>query len=181
MSSSRVSDSYKTSRRVEQNRVSRGGRNMSAQTGLVYQLPIVTGEVAEPPCHLCPAICCNYIAVEIDKPTSKSEFEQIRWYLMHEKIHVFVDEGEWFLQVWNRCDNLQADNSCAIYETRPEICREYGADKKGEVNCHAVAADNEEYDLLFTEPAQIEAYYEKWYKKRYGKKKKNKTGKKRKS
>ena len=152
---------------------------MSAYSGLVYELPIVRGEVAEPPCPLCPAICCNYIAVEIDKPTSKTQFEQLRWYLMHEKINVFVDEGEWFLQVWSRCDNLNRDNTCAIYETRPEICREYGTDKKGEVNCHAVAKKNEEYDLLFTEPAQIEAYYTKWYEKRYGKKKKKKKDEKR--
>lgn len=147
---------------------------MGTFSGLTYELPIVKGDPDEPPCHLCPGICCSYIAVEIDKPSSKTEFEQIRWYLMHEKIHVFVDEGEWFLQVWNHCENLQPDNTCRIYETRPEICREYGTDKEDLVNCHAVAEENEEYDLLFKEPAEIEAYYAKWYKKRYGKKKKKK-------
>jgi len=151
---------------------------MTAYSGLTYELPLVRGKVDTPPCHLCPAICCQYYALEIDKPTSKKDFEQIRWYLLHERTHVFVDEGKWYLQIWNRCSHLTTDQRCEIYETRPEICREYGADAEGQVNCHAVSTKNEEYDLLFTEPEQLEKYYRKLYEKRYGKKKKQKGRKK---
>jgi Fe-S-cluster containining protein len=127
---------------------------------------------------LCSAICCNYLALEIDKPNSKKEFEYIRWYLLHENTHVFVESGKWYLQIWNKCTHLQPDNKCGIYETRPEICREYGTSDKGQVNCHAVSSENEEYDILFTEPEEVEAFYRNWHEKRYGKKKKKQKRKK---
>lgn len=139
-----------------------------AFSGLVYQLPLVHGTPAEPPCHLCPAICCSYFALQIDTPTCKKDFENLRWYLMHEKIHVFVDNGEWYLQVWNRCMNLMPDNRCGIYETRPQICRDYGFGEEREVNCHATSESNKEYEILFTEASQLEEYYKKWYETRYG-------------
>lgn len=138
-------------------------------SGLVYQLPLVTETPSQPPCHLCPAICCNYFALQIDTPTSRKDFENLRWYLMHQKVHVFVDAGKWYLQVWTPCQHLQPDNRCGIYETRPDICREYGTDTEGTVNCHATSESNSEYEVLFTEATQIEEYYQGWYQKRYGK------------
>ncbi|MCG3198118.1 MAG: YkgJ family cysteine cluster protein [Candidatus Omnitrophica bacterium] len=138
-------------------------------SGLIYKLPLVKDTPKDPPCHVCPAICCSYFSLEIDTPKSKHDFENLRWYLMHEKVHVFLDSGKWYLQVWSRCVNLQPDNRCGIYETRPQICREYGYGEDHEVNCHATAEKNSEYDLVFTEPEQLEKYYRDWYRKRYGK------------
>ena len=37
---------------------------------------------------------------------------------------------------------------------------------------------NEDYDVLFTEPAEIEAYYKEWHEKRYAKKNGKGNGKK---
>jgi Fe-S-cluster containining protein len=91
---------------------------------------------------------------------------------MHEKVHVFVDSGEWYLQVWTRCQHLLRDNRCGVYETRPQICREYGFGEGGDVNCHATSEPNAEYDLVFTEAHELEAYYQKWYENRYGWRKK---------
>lgn len=147
------------------------------ERGIYYELPVVQGNPEHPPCDKCPAICCHYFALEIDKPTSKTAFDQIRWYLLHEKTHVFIDEGSWFVQIWNPCNHLLPDNRCGIYETRPEICRDYGANEEGEVNCHAVSSDNEEYDVLFTCPEDLDRYYQKWYEKRYGKKNPKRTRK----
>lgn len=138
-------------------------------SGLVYKLPLVKGTPTDPPCHACPAICCSYFSLEIDTPKCKHDFENLRWYLMHEKVHVFLDSGKWYLQVWNRCVNLLSDNRCGVYETRPQICRDYGYGEDREVNCHATASKNAEYDVVFTEPEQIEKYYRDWHRKRYGK------------
>ncbi|MCA9442282.1 MAG: YkgJ family cysteine cluster protein, partial [Candidatus Omnitrophica bacterium] len=151
---------------------------MQNERGIYYELPVVQGDPEDPPCDKCPAICCHYFALEIDKPKSKTAFDQIRWYLLHEKTHVFIDEGSWFVQIWNPCNHLQPDNRCGIYETRPEICREYGTDEDGAVNCHGVSSDNEEYDVLLTSPEELDEYYKKWHKKRYGKKKSKKKLKK---
>lgn len=30
-----------------------------------------------------------------------------------------------FVRIFHRCDQLTPDNLCAVYETRPTICREY--------------------------------------------------------
>jgi Fe-S-cluster containining protein len=80
-----------------------------------------------PPCHLCTARCCKYFALQIDTPTTREEYDHIRWYLMHEGIAVWKDDGDWYLEIRTVCRHLQPDNSCGIYETRPRICRDYGS------------------------------------------------------
>ena len=97
-------------------------------------------------CEHCAAACCRYIALPIDKPKSGRDYDDIRWYLMHEGVTVFVEEGDWYVQFQTRCKNLGADNLCTIYETRPEICREY---EPGECD-YSVGTYG--YDHLFTHP-----------------------------
>ena len=104
-------------------------------------------------CEHCIAACCRYIALPLDKPTSARDYDDIRWYLMHQGIIVFVEEGDWYIQFQARCKNLGADNRCGIYESRPEICREY---EPGECD---YAGGTYGYDNLFTHPEQIDEYY----------------------
>lgn len=54
------------------------------------------------------------------------EHDQVRWYLLHESVVVWVQDGEWHLEVRVPCRHLQPDNRCGIYDRRPDICREYG-------------------------------------------------------
>ena len=122
------------------------------------------------PCHLCNASCCRYFALQIDKPRSKQDFDHIRWYLMHEGIAVWVDEGDWYLEVRTVCRHLQPDHTCGIYETRPQICRDYGL--PGEDVCEFFTQDLE-YDLMFESDAQFDT----WLEKRKAKKKKKKKKK----
>lgn len=76
------------------------------------------------PCQGCDH-CCRYVAIEIDKPTTKKDFENIRWYLLHRSISIIIDwEGAWLIQFDTPCEWL-ADGKCTHYELRPEICREY--------------------------------------------------------
>lgn len=105
-------------------------------------------------CDSCAALCCRYLALPIDNPEDAADFDNVRWYLMHEQIVVFVEEGQWFIGILTKCKNLQPDNRCGIYETRPRICRSYSTD-----NCDYHGGPYE-YDHLFTSAEQLRAYAE---------------------
>ncbi len=113
-------------------------------------------------CEHCAAACCRYLALPLDKPACKRDYDDMRWYLMHESVTVFVEEGDWYIQFETRCKNLKADNQCGVYETRPEICREY------EPNSCDYAGGSYGYDHLFTHPKQIEEHYYKKTGKKLG-------------
>jgi Fe-S-cluster containining protein len=77
------------------------------------------------PCHECTA-CCSYIALEIDEPTTNREYDYIRWYLFRPNVKVYVDwDGDWHLQVDSDCQHLLPNGLCGVYETRPNICRDF--------------------------------------------------------
>jgi Fe-S-cluster containining protein len=105
---------------------------------------------AGPPCHDCTARCCKYFALEIDEPKDAEDFDFIRWYLMHEHVVVWKDDGDWYLEIRTRCKNLLPDNRCAVYETRPQICRDYGwpDEDNPEVPCDYFN-EGLDYDLFF--------------------------------
>ena len=66
---------------------------------------------------------------------------------------VFLEDGDWYLLVHNRCKHLDDDNRCLQYETRPQICRDY-SNKKCEYE------DDWVYDHYFEAPEQVEEYAE---------------------
>ena len=104
-------------------------------------------------CDHCTAKCCRYFALPIDTPDSREEFEYIRWYLLHERASVFVEGETWYLLVHTVCRHLGDDNRCGIYETRPQICREYSTDE-----CEF--DDDWTYDKYFETPEQVHEYME---------------------
>ena len=104
-------------------------------------------------CEYCTAKCCRYFALPIETPNDWRDFEFIRWYLLHEQASVFTEDGDWYLMVHTVCKHLQHDNRCGIYETRPQICREYTTD-----NCEY--EDNWTYDQYFETPEQVYEYAE---------------------
>ncbi len=106
----------------------------------------------------------------MDKPTSARDYDDIRWYLMHVGVIVFVEEGDWYVQYQTQCKNLGADNLCGVYETRPEICREY------EPGACDYSGGSYEYDHLFTHPKQVEAFYFQKTGKKLGKPAERKPG-----
>jgi uncharacterized protein len=95
-------------------------------------------------CDQCAALCCRYFALPIDNPETKRDYDNIRWYLLHEKVVIFIESKQWYIGILNRCKQLQNDNRCGIYATRPAICRSYTTD-----NCDYHAGDYG-YDQLFT-------------------------------
>lgn len=106
-------------------------------------------------CEHCTGLCCRYVALPLEKPTTRRDFDDIRWFVMHQGVSVFCEDGDWFVQFASKCDNLQDDNLCGIYESRPHICREYSA---GE--CDYQGGDYN-YEYRFTTPDEVERYVAK--------------------
>lgn len=103
-------------------------------------------------CEHCTAMCCRYVALPIETPDTFSEFEDIRWYLIHENIAVFIEDDEWFISFHTPCRHIQDDFRCGIYETRPQICRRYTTD-----NCDYHSGDYG-WSAHFTSPEHLDAY-----------------------
>jgi Fe-S-cluster containining protein len=104
-------------------------------------------------CEYCTAKCCKYFALPIEDPETFEEFEYLRWFLLHDRASVFKEEGSWYLLVHTTCKHLRSDNMCGIYETRPQICRDYTTD-----NCEFY--DDWVYDFYLETPEQVWDYTE---------------------
>jgi Fe-S-cluster containining protein len=104
-------------------------------------------------CSFCTGKCCRYFSLPIDNPTTWNDYDSIRWYLAHGRTAVYVEQGQWYLLVYSRCNHLTSDNRCGIYLNRPRICREYTTD-----NCEYDVETV--FDKLFETPEQIWEYAE---------------------
>ncbi|MGL5095039.1 MAG: YkgJ family cysteine cluster protein, partial [Planctomycetia bacterium] len=60
-------------------------------------------------CEYCTAKCCQYISVPITKPETWKDFDEVRWFVAHQDISVYVDDGSWYLLVNRVCKHLQPD------------------------------------------------------------------------
>ena len=107
-------------------------------------------------CDHCTAKCCRYFALPIDEPTTRKDFDYIRWYLLHDRATVFVEESSWYLLVHTTCKHLMDDHRCGIYHTRPQICRDYTTDE-----CEF--DDDWCYDKYFETAEQIDEYADALY------------------
>ena len=116
-------------------------------------------------CGECVGLCCRYLAFEISKPKTRRDFDDMRWYLLHEDCIIFVEDGDWYIQVNRKCKKLQPDNRCGIYGDRPAICQEYTTK---ECDYHG---EEYEYDHLFTEPEQIARFADERFARRRKRKK----------
>ena len=77
------------------------------------------------PCADC-SNCCEYLALEIDEPTTMKDFDNILWYLLHEHVWVYVDhDNSWNIQFNTKCEKLDKSGQCGYYANRPILCREY--------------------------------------------------------
>ncbi|MCG3128919.1 MAG: hypothetical protein CHACPFDD_03815 [Phycisphaerae bacterium] len=103
-------------------------------------------------CEHCTALCCRYIALPVDTPTTREELDQIRWFLLHGGVSIFIEDGDWYISMETACRHLQGDFRCGIYETRPKICRDFSTE-----NCDYHAGDYG-FEHHFTCPEHLEAY-----------------------
>ena len=101
-------------------------------------------------CEKCTGLCCRYFALPIETPEDWDDYDDIRWYLCHEDITVFLEDGDWYINVKNKCKYLsEKDYKCGIYDKRPIICRGYKTD-----DCDFTSNDYD-YELHFTDEHQI--------------------------
>jgi Fe-S-cluster containining protein len=92
--------------------------------------------------------------LEIDAPETRQQYDDIRWYLVHQNVFVFIEKKKWYLGIYSRCKHLQEDNRCGIYETRPRICRQYSTD-----NCDYHGGEYD-WEVLFSSAEQLWEYAE---------------------
>lgn len=98
--------------------------------------------------------CCMYVTVPLDYPRSNDQKDMFRWYLLHRNVEIYIDhDKEWHILFKTPCDKLLSNGMCSIYETRPQICKDYSAD-----SCSRTGKD---YIELFRKPDDLEKYFEK--------------------
>jgi Fe-S-cluster containining protein len=126
-------------------------------------------------CEQCSALCCKYFALPIETPEDKGDYDDIRWYLYHKGITVFVEEGDWYISINNKCKHLsKKDNRCKIYDKRPRICRGYKVR-----TCDLVEGEYD-YQLHLESDKQIEEYIKIKFADGAGKKRKTRRKRKKK-
>lgn len=104
-------------------------------------------------CDKCTGLCCRYFALPIDDPEDWNDYDDIRWFLAHEEITVFVEDGDWYINVNNKCRHLSDGTyKCQIYDKRPKLCRAYSME-----NCD-FTSDEYDYEMHFTDDHQMEEY-----------------------
>ncbi len=104
-------------------------------------------------CEKCTGLCCRYFALPIETPEDREDYDDIRWYLCHENITIFVEDGDWYLNVKNKCGHLSnKDYRCRIYDKRPKICRGYR-----HKDCDYTSGEYD-FELHFTDSMQMEEY-----------------------
>ena len=112
-------------------------------------------------CSRCPGDkCCSYITQHIDTPRSMDDFDHLAWQLAHANIQAYKDEDGWFLLVMNTCRFLQKDGRCGIYETRPQLCRDYSNDY-----CELDEPAENSFKYFFRNYEELDAYCRKRFKK----------------
>jgi len=120
-------------------------------------------------CDKCTGLCCRYFALPIDTPKDKGDYDDIRWYLCHKNVTVFVEDGDWYINLNNRCRYLSGkDHKCKIYSNRPKICRQYRHN-----DCDLTEGEYD-YQLHFTNDRQIEGYMKTKVKRKKAKRTKTK-------
>lgn len=115
-------------------------------------------------CRFCRAKCCKYFGLQIDTPKTKHDFENIRWFLAHRDVAIFVDKRKWFIELYNDCKYLTKDHRCNIYDIRPTICKEHEID-----TCEHVL-ESFGHDKIFNSMEEFDVYLEE----RFGRKKRKK-------
>ncbi len=112
-------------------------------------------------CDKCTGICCRYIAVPLDDPDNERDVSDIRWFLLHENVAVYIDDDDdWFIEFKTKCKQLKENNMCGIYEDRPTMCREHKLDEC-EMN-----GEGDPWVHYFDTPEKFLAYMDKHYTKK---------------
>lgn len=109
--------------------------------------------------------CCRYVTIPLEKPRSKEKIDHYIWYLLHKNVQIYIDnDGDWNLLFITPCTKLLPTGKCAIYPTRPKICKDYSPK-----SCSRTGKD---HTHLFMTPEAMLEYLEEQKVKRKKKAKK---------
>lgn len=103
-------------------------------------------------CGKCKGLCCKYYTVIIDEPEDADDFDELRWFLAHKNNYIYLDEGDWHLNVASDCRFLGDEGRCNIYEHRPSVCRDFGHKEECEFT------GDFDFDRVFRSLKDLEAY-----------------------
>ncbi|OQX32225.1 MAG: zinc/iron-chelating domain-containing protein [Candidatus Sedimenticola endophacoides] len=105
--------------------------------------------------------CCTYATEALGAaPRSKSDFEHLLWQVSHQGVEIYKDADGWYLMFQGACEHLlPPDGACAIYDTRPQICRDYSNDW-----CEFDEPAEKGFELYFRNHAELLAYCKKRFK-----------------
>ena len=102
-------------------------------------------------------LCCTYLNITVDKPKSEKDVKNLLWYVYHDNCHLNLDEdGGWSVVFHNRCDMLDQNGLCGIYERRPSICRSFSSN-----NCHGTEYDNSVKEYFPTDKTLLSYFAKK--------------------
>lgn len=105
-------------------------------------------------CDKCRGECCRKIAFHIGPVYTKEDYEDMKWYLYHEGVIVYIDnEGDWLAQVPVKCSKLDEKGRCTIYDKRPPICRQSKVEE-----CEM---NSDEMSVIFNTVEDLEKYMRK--------------------
>jgi uncharacterized protein len=92
------------------------------------KVPVALNEDAARCQFRCMARCCRYITVQIPAPKDKRDLDELSWFLAHREVSVYVESRRWHLEVRTPCKYLTDENLCAVYDERPDVCRDYSTE-----------------------------------------------------
>lgn len=115
---------------------------------------------SENKCTFCTdSICCTYVTQHMETPRSKEDFRQLLWQVSHQNVKLYKDDDGWTLLVDGKCQHLQINGDCGIYEDRPDICHEHTNDY-----CEFDAPSEDGFDLYFENYFDLLKYCKKRFK-----------------
>jgi len=104
--------------------------------------------------------CCTYVTEALGAaPRSKRDFEHLLWQVSHQGISIYKDSDGWYLLIDAPCSHLQSGGGCAIYDERPQICRDYDNDW-----CEYDQPAEDGFMLLFHSYDELLSYCKKRFK-----------------
>lgn len=125
-------------------------------------------------CDKCDGRCCRDVTVEIDKPTSFGDFEDLKWMIAHQNVYVYLDEeNDWVVEFRTPCNFLDDKNRCSIYKRRYKMCSDHDPEA-----C-IINGEGKHYKIFFKTEKDVDKYMKKiGYYERYMRMKKKQLSKK---
>ena len=105
-------------------------------------------------CIECEGDCCKYVTVKRLYPKRDIDFEELKWFLCHKNVIVYIDYDNVLCVEFRTLCNFQdpKTNRCMIYKKRPKVCAKHNP-KRCEVNVHGTY-----YRIMFRTVEDIDAF-----------------------